>query len=171
MACLDCFRTQPNCHKRWKHSLWRFGQSQCGEAIVQRIVLALVMASSWFVTAANLSPAEASCAVVQPLRKVVPTAPVVFVGTVRSVSDFGGVATVRVNDIWRGRSVPRQVTVDGTANGHLGTESRYFRAHRRYLFVPNPTRYKWLYYESICTPTRQYRSQMERFRPAKAHHP
>ena len=83
------------------------------------------------------TPALASCAL--PPGEVGPRwseAEIVILGTVRDVADQDRIATVVVEEIWRGPAMPREVTVrGGFATGDSFTSGdRTFRSGVRYLF-------------------------------------
>lgn len=116
-------------------------------------------------------PASADCGGRSSPAQAVRTAPIIFVGTVVATADYGASASVRVEDVWRGARVPRIVKVDGTGNQKYGTASRSFKRGKIYWFVPYTTRYRWLFYDNICSATRLYTKRLARYRPRRAHRP
>jgi hypothetical protein len=122
------------------------------------IILALAPVGTALISA---TPASASCAIAPNLQKVIATAPIIFVGTVRHVDHYGTRATVRVQQVWRGESIPRRVIV----NGSLGAESRVFQVNRRYLFVPERSSMASPFQDDDCTATQLYTPKVARFRP------
>jgi hypothetical protein len=129
-------------------------------------VCSLVLAGAWSVTVARPQSVTASC-VGFSLAQELATAPVIFVGTVTATRDHGVWAAVRVEEIWKGRHVPRRVTIDGYA----GAESRYFQRGVRYLFVPERVTQRSPYADDDCTGTRRYTASLGRYRPRGAHRP
>src|ERR1700738_3643594 len=78
------------------------------------IVVALLPMIALAVLLLVPSVADASCAGPVSVQDVVRSAPTVFVGTVTDLSSSGRVATVRVDDVWRGSEIPSSVDVVGT---------------------------------------------------------
>jgi hypothetical protein len=134
-----------------------------------RFIAAVVLAVAGAVNAGSVSPypAAASCALPPALRTILGTNPVIFVGTVIATRDHRTTAVVRVDEVWRGRHVPRRVLVESGLN----SESRYFRKGRRYLFVPEAISLVPPYQDDDCTATRPYTPALNRYRPRGAHRP
>jgi hypothetical protein len=122
------------------------------------ITLAFALTVSVLITA---PPVGASCAVAPNLQRVIATAPIIFVGTVRRVGHYGTRATVRVQQVWRGENIPHTVIV----NGSLGAESRVFQVNRRYLFVPERSSTNSPFQDDDCTATQLYTARVARYRP------
>lgn len=120
------------------------------------------------------SPVGATAAdcLVLPFKQRIATTPVVFVGTVTEVAYDGRLATVHVEEVWRGTDVPDTVEVNGAIHG-TGTrtsEDRVFQVGEKYLFVPVNDR--WTsghagppYQDFGCSVTQPYTPELERLRP------
>lgn len=120
---------------------------------------------------ATLTPsiAGASCAGVVSVQDSVRSAPTVFVGTVLDVSNGGRVATVRVDDVWRGRGIAASVDVVGSPDLNAAATSvdRTYAAGSQYLFVPDgggPQHFS----DNNCTATQIYAGTLAALRPASA---
>jgi hypothetical protein len=111
--------------------------------------------------------AVASCAGLQPLPRVLATAPVVFVGTVVSTRDRSSVAIVRVDEVWRGTHVPKVAVVANDST----EDSRSFRVGVTYLFVPVGRPRVSPYEDNACSATRRYTRALTKYRPRNAHRP
>ncbi|GAC1469682.1 MAG: hypothetical protein PVSMB7_19400 [Chloroflexota bacterium] len=140
---------------------------------------ALMLASVSVAVGTNVQPALASCVgpfgpgSVQALRRVLSTAPVVFVGTVVATTNKSRTATVRVDDIWHGKHVSTMVVVRGSyvvGNGATSVD-RVFRIGVRYLFVPESSTRSSPFQDNSCTATRPYTVALAKYRPAGAHRP
>ena len=115
------------------------------------------------------SVADASCAGPVSVQDAVRSAPTVFVGTVTDLSSGGRVATVRVDDVWRGSEIPASVDVVGTPDLNAAATSvdRTYAAGSQYLFVPDgggPDHFT----DNSCTATRPYSGNLAALRPAGA---
>jgi hypothetical protein len=131
--------------------------------LLSTVVLAAGVLASWQAPGS----VYASCAMAPSLEDSIQMSPVVFVGLVTRVEYHRLHARVRVTDIWKGKNIPSHLTVSGA----MASESRFFRAGVRYLFVPARTRYGWLFADSICTATRPFTKQVAAYRPPDAHKP
>lgn len=112
--------------------------------------------------------AEASCAGGVSLQNAVRSAPTVFVGTVTETGSGGRVATVRVDDVWRGRALA-SVEVVGTPDLSAAATSvdRTYSVGTQYLFVPEnggPDRFT----DNTCTATQLFSAGLRSVRPAEA---
>jgi len=110
----------------------------------------------------------ASCAVTPELATAISDAPAAFIGTVTSTDYAGRVATVQVEDIWRG-SVMASVQVVGTPDLNAGATSvdRYYAVGQTYLFIPfagGGNRFQ----DNNCTLTQAYSAGLATFRPSNA---
>lgn len=138
---------------------------------MRRIALALTTAAAltW-----NVGAAVASCAPSPPMRTAIDDAPVVFVGTVREVTNSDRWATVEVTEVWKG-DVEAQVEVKAGPEdpaGPMGVASsvdRTYDAGKTYLFLPHAGS-RNEFKDSICSRTTVYREDLARFRPAGALH-
>ena len=112
--------------------------------------------------------ALASCAVTPQLATAIGNAPAVFVGTVTSVDHAGRVATVHVQDIWKGR-VAADVQVVGTPDLNAGATSvdRYYSVGQKYLFIPFAGGGD-AFQDNNCTLTQAYSASLATFRPSDA---
>ena len=119
------------------------------------------------------SPVAADCQPAGPVEDALPTAPVAFVGVVTALD--GPVATFAVREVWAG-DVPSTVEVRGLADDIGGVDAgfgagfseddRQWNGGGTYLVVP------WVdgavLRDSICTPTTEWRPELETLRPANA---
>jgi hypothetical protein len=128
------------------------------------ILVVLVLAS----LARMPTAALASCAVAPQLATALSDAPAVFVGIVTSVDYAGRVATVHVDDVWKGR-VAAVVQVVGTPDLNAGatTVDRYYTVGQKYLFTPfagGDDRFQ----DNNCTLTQPYSAGLAADRPSNA---
>lgn len=124
------------------------------------------------------SPALASTCLGRPLDEAIHSAPAVFVGTVTSVSHGGRLASVRVEEIWKGDVAPEvdvwggggglPAVVDKTAGRRItGTfADRTFEPSDQYLFVPQAQRGN-TFRDNACSNTTDFRDALRRYRSAK----
>ncbi len=122
--------------------------------------------------------ALASCAEPLPLQQSIDEAPAVFVGTVTALDFQERVATVEVDEVWKG-DVAAVVTVNGgsplshlRAAGEEGQDlwtsvDRTYVSGDRYLFVPWSVE-EGAFMDSQCSNTQVYGPDVEAFRPADA---
>jgi hypothetical protein len=111
--------------------------------------------------------AQASCAIIPPLPRVLATAPVVFVGTGIATRNHSMTAVVRVQDVWRGKHVPKIAEV----NNDSPEDFRLFRKGVIYLFIPEAVARPSPYQDNACSATRRYSQVLVRYRPRNAHRP
>ena len=131
-----------------------------------------VIATGWF-GGSQPETASASCALSRPFATILKTAPVIFVGKVVFTTDQGRHASVRVLDVWRGRGIPRSVTVWGSPNvqsGFTSVDRKYSRG-TVYLFIPASGQPTPPYDDNICSGTRPYTARLAKYRPPGAHRP
>jgi hypothetical protein len=115
---------------------------------------------------ASPSVASADCFVQVAGAQAMTRAPIVFTGTVTATA--GNVATVDVQEIWKGPNLSDPVTVDG---GSPDLEDhRGWRIGRRYLFFPNVDADGNLI-DNGCSATSVYHPAFDALRPAGAHPP
>ncbi|MHB8487574.1 MAG: hypothetical protein ACYDC4_00055 [Candidatus Dormibacteria bacterium] len=102
------------------------------------------------------------------LATAISGAPAVFVGTVISVDHAGRVASVRVQDVWKGR-VSADVQVVGTPdlNAAATTVDRYYSVGQKYLFIPFGGGGNH-FQDNNCTLTQAYTAGLASFRPSDA---
>lgn len=123
-----------------------------------RIFTTCLLASLLF--AAVTGPASASCAVQLPLSESLAASSVVFTGTVVSVAGER-IATVMVDEVWKGGPLPDQVEVKGGPGDPQSITSvdRSFKQGDKYLFVPiNDTP---PFEDNACTATQEYSPELE----------
>jgi hypothetical protein len=99
-----------------------------------------------------------------------PTAQVVFLGTVTAV-DTQGATTYRVEEIWKGTNIPNPVTVYPVvdpASGRASGPNRQIGV--RYLVFPTVDSDGNLR-DPDCSPTSVYRAGFDALRPADAYAP
>ncbi len=111
----------------------------------------------------------ASCAATPVLGQALATAPVVFVGTVTGLDSGGRIASVHVDDVWKGVGVGSDVTVVGTPDTAAAATSvdRTYASGQQYLFVPvggSGTQFQ----DNQCTATQPYVASLGSLRPAAA---
>jgi len=113
----------------------------------------------------------ASCAAIPQLGPAIRDAPAVFVGTVTSVDHGGRVATVHVEDVWKGR-VGADVQVVGTPelNAAATSVDRFYSAAQKYLFIPFAGGGD-SYQDNSCTLTQPYSVGLAAYRPSDASAP
>lgn len=108
--------------------------------------------------------AHASCAVQLPLSESLAASSVVFTGTVVSVAGGDRIATVLVDEVWKGGTLPEQVEVRG-GPGHpesITSVDRSFVKGDKYLFVPINEAPP--FEDNACTATREYSPELENAR-------
>lgn len=100
----------------------------------------------------SVAPAGAACGRAPSLEEAVASAPIVFVGTVRSATSGRTVATVDVASVWKGEDLPEQLEVRGgfeddpdPATFNVGGTYIFFPVNRRPPFVAD-----------ACSGTRLY---------------
>jgi len=116
--------------------------------------------------------ASASCAALPgQMAGSFATAPVVFVGTVVSISNGNREAMVKIESIWRGPTMLTFVRVVGTPEPGAQATSvdRTYQAGTRYLFVPENSSSP--FQDNNCTATQPYTSALASQAPADARAP
>jgi hypothetical protein len=113
----------------------------------------------------------ASCAAIPQLGPAIRDAPAVFVGTVTSVDHGGRVATVHVEDVWKGR-VGADVQVVGTPelNAAATSVDRIYSAGQKYLFIPFAGSGD-SFQDNNCSLTQPYSTALAAHRPSDAAFP
>ena len=108
--------------------------------------------------------ARASCAVQLPLSESIAASSVVFTGTVVSVAGGDRIATVAVDEVWKGGPLPEQVEVRGGPGDPQSITSvdRSFERGDKYLFVPINDAAPFA--DNICTATQEYSPELENAR-------
>lgn len=108
--------------------------------------------------------ARASCAVQLPLSESLAASSVVFTGTVVSVTGGNRIATVLVDDVWKGGPLPEQVEVRGGPGDPRSITSvdRSFVKGDKYLFFPINEAPP--FEDNACTATREYSPELENTR-------
>jgi hypothetical protein len=136
--------------------------------------LASVVLVHWILLS---SPAGASCLDrpgEQPDSPVtsLKTNEVVFVGTITQVSNDGGeqgrgrTASVNVDEVWKGGSLPSTVEVNGTAEPGtpgISTRDRFFKVGTKNVFFPMNDRSPFR--DNACTATSEFSNDIEALRP------
>ncbi len=128
-------------------------------------VLALVIVAALAGTTAE--PVRASCAITPSLSRVLVTAPIVFVGKVIETRDHALTAVVQVQEVWRGKQVPKTAIVANNSP----EDFRLFRKGIIYLFIPEGVSRRSPYQDNACSATRPYSRALARYRPGNAHRP
>lgn len=114
--------------------------------------------------------ALADCQMAPPFEEAATSAEIVFVGTVTNLANEGRVATVRVDEVWRGGEIPAEVTVfGGTDPAGPMEDDRTFEAGVRYVFFPFVAEGRMV--DSICTATTPWVEEFAALRPAGAQTP
>lgn len=121
--------------------------------------------------ALGVAPVAASCAL--PPGEQGPRwedAEIAIVGTVRAVADHDRVATVVVEEIWRGPDLPAEVTIrGGFATGDAFTSGdRMFQVGTRYVFDVVRDEASGDLQDNACSLTAPWSAEMAALRPADA---
>jgi hypothetical protein len=112
--------------------------------------------------------ASASCVPPPPLERSLADAPIVFVGTVVRVTNQGRTATFRVEDVWKGEVAGTVVVHGGQEGANVWSSvDRTYRKGKRYLVVPYRSQ-RDVFLDNACSPTREYASGLDAFRPGVA---
>jgi hypothetical protein len=140
---------------------WRVRFTAAGAAAGS--ILGLLILMSW------TRPVIASCAL--PPGEVGPRwsdADIVILGTVRAVADQDRIATVVVEEIWRGPDLPPEVTVrGGFGTGATFTSGdRTFETDVRYLFDLRES--EGSLQDNACSLTAPWSADLAALRPADA---
>lgn len=108
--------------------------------------------------------AQASCAVQLPLSESLAASSVVFTGTVVSVAGGDRIATVLVDEVWKGGALPEQVEVRGGPGDPQSITSvdRSFVKGDKYLFMPINEAPP--FEDNACTATQEYSPGLENAR-------
>lgn len=116
--------------------------------------------------------ASASCAEPVALPTAIAGAPAVFVGTVTGLANGGRVATVRVDDVWKGDAVSEVVQVAGSPDLAAAATSvdRTYSTYQQYLFVPTAGAVDH-FEDNSCSLTQPYSAALTASRPSTAHGP
>jgi hypothetical protein len=131
------------------------------------ITFALTLDSVAELAGPTARPAQASCAITPTLPGVLATAPVVFVGKVIATRNHSMNAVVRVEEVWRGKHVPKIAEVDNDSP----EDYRLFRKGVIYLFIPEAVSRLSPYQDNACSATRRYSRALARYRSGNAHRP
>lgn len=113
--------------------------------------------------------ASASCSVPVDPAKALAAAPIVFVGTVRTIGDYNPAAVMTVDEIWKGTNLPTTVTEYGSGPSDAPALSGWVEGER-YLVFPITDANGDLH-EAECSPTSVYQPAFDKLRPANAHPP
>jgi hypothetical protein len=122
------------------------------------------------------SPSAASCAPHMSLTEAVGTADLVVVGTVTATRSANRIATVSVDEIWKGdASAVIEIAGGPEADNSLTTVDRTYDIGTRYLFfVFEPARhgsggtFGAGYEDNVCSNTRPYSADLDALRPPSA---
>jgi hypothetical protein len=110
------------------------------------------------------APVAADCQLGGPIEEELPAAPLVFVGTATEV--IGSMARFEVHEVWAG-TVANGVEVHGLTSGvEFSEDDRRWETGARYLVVPFIE--GQVLRDSICSPTTEWREELEALRPATA---
>lgn len=110
----------------------------------------------------------ASCMAPPPIEVAIEEADVVFVGTVRELSNQNRTAGVEVHEVWRGTELPGAVTVHGGPDdpNMLTSADRSFTRGTTYLFVPSAER--GILLDNACSSTTVWSDELAALRPDDA---
>jgi hypothetical protein len=132
------------------------------------VVLGLASLAAASVAALPVA-ASASCAEAPTLATAIAKGQTVFVGTVTGLDDGARIATVHVDDLWKGNSVSAVVQVVGTPDLSAAATSvdRTFTAGQQYLFIPTSGSID-RFQDNNCTLTQPYSASLSGLRPTGA---
>jgi hypothetical protein len=142
----------------------------CVESTMRQFSVVLGLAS---LTAASVAAlpvaASASCAAAPTLATAIAQGQTVFVGTVTGLADGARIATVHVDDVWKGNSVSAVVQVVGSPDLSAAATSvdRTYAAGQQYLFIPTSGSID-RFQDNNCTLTQTYSSTLSGLRPTGA---
>jgi hypothetical protein len=121
------------------------------------------------VTAATPHPAVASCVGPVALVDSLQAADVVIVGTVVATANQDRMATVSLEEVWKGPALPALLTVDGGPGGGAIASSvdRSFERGIRYLFVLSGGD-QGIFHDNACSATTPWEDAFAALRPADA---
>ncbi len=129
-----------------------------------------------FVLFGPVAPARASCA--PPLRvpDAVAQSDVVVVGTVTATRSRGRIATVSVDELWKGKPTRGFEVYGGPAKDNMATSvDRTYVVGARYLvfaYEPaahgNPSTFGGTYEDNNCSATQPWKGSLTAYRPADA---
>lgn len=117
------------------------------------------------------SPAAASCASPAPLEDELGRARTAFVGIVAATSNDDRTATVDVESIWLGETLPQRVEVSGGPDDTEGVSvvssvDRTWKSGRRYLFVLSDNTPPFT--DDACSATTLYTDEVAALEPEGA---
>ena len=137
--------------------------------VLAGLLLAVVLVGS-------ASPAAASCAPPLSLADALTNSDLVVVGTVTAARSANRIATVNVEDLWKG-DADAQIEVAGgpdTLSGGTSVDRTYVVGQRYLFFIlmpgvhGNAGTFGARYEDNVCTDTRPYTGDLEQLRPASA---
>lgn len=116
--------------------------------------------------------ASASCFPAPPIDEAIGLADIVFVGTVAGAANENRLATVSVEEVWKGPNLARIVTVDGGPGGGAVASSvdRSYVVGAKYLFVLSGSDQPGLR-DNVCTSTTEWFDGLAVLRPIDARAP
>lgn len=123
------------------------------------------------------SPSAASCAPPLALGDAVATSDLVVIGTVTATRSGNRIATVAVEDIWKGDSASVIEVAGGPDAANAATSvDRSYNVGTRYLFFifepaahGSPGTFGARYEDNNCSDTRPYTADLDSLRPGSAH--
>ncbi|GAC1600995.1 MAG: hypothetical protein NVS3B21_28390 [Acidimicrobiales bacterium] len=139
------------------------------------VSLLTVAASAVFVTS-GVVPASASCVAPVPIPDAVTQADVVVVGTVTATRSENRVATIRVEERWKGTVGNTFEVVGGAGTERMATSvDRTYEVGRRYLVFAQepaahgaPGTFGGRYEDNNCSSTQPWNENLAQFRPETA---
>ncbi len=136
---------------------------------LRRSVALAITAGAATVLVVGGGPASASCVMPPSLDDAVATADAAFVGTVTALANEGRWATVAVEEVWSGPSLPAVVEVRGGPAGGATSVDRQYEPRTRYLFVTSIAEGRLQ--DSSCSSTTVWTAELASLRPATARPP
>jgi hypothetical protein len=143
----------------------RSGPLLLGSAVAAAVLIAASLAVA--------EPVASSCAWLSVQREAaIQTAGIAFVGTVTGVRSGDRIATLDVEEIWKGPNLSDPIEVYGGSedSNQITSVDRTWAIGIRYLVVPavdNAGRLR----DDACSPTSVYKPEFDALRPANAHPP
>jgi hypothetical protein len=141
-----------------------------------RLIPVLLVAPVLAVAALAVAPrlVAADCMMPPPLEQAIQEGESVFVGTVTVLRQDGRLATVQVEEVWRGPDLPEMVEVRGGPEAGMATSiDRHYAGGMRYLFVVSIVAEAGVRYlsDNSCTSTSEWRDAMAPLRPVDVRQP
>jgi hypothetical protein len=146
-------------------SLLRSGPLLLGSAVAAAVLMAASLAIA--------EPVASSCAWLSGQHEAaIQTAEIAFVGTVTGVRSGDRIATLDVEEIWKGPNLSDPIEVYGGSDdsNQITSVDRTWEVGLRYLVVPAVDKAGRLR-DDACSPTSVYKAEFDALRPPNAHPP